>query len=359
MKKLLLITLMIILVLATAVHADGELLIDDAEVNVDGDKDKNADENGGTIEVKPGSNIEIEIKLKNTFERDSDIEINDIEIIGTLFDIDDGDDIEVEIDEFDLDVRDSEKVTLEFEVPLVVEEDMFELLIEIRAEDDNGTDYDIQIDYDVDVEKDRHELVFERLDMAPTTVSCDELVQVDFTIVNIGREDEEETKIEVLASGLDFYFTEDVDFESDPDDSDIKYEKRVDIYTTGVPPGIYEVIVKARYGSSDVLQETKYVSVGPCATDTPSEPEPQDPEPSEPQEPEPQQTTQVVSTPPASDDDIVFQTTAPSVAASPRYITTDSKSDSNDMIWIIVIVITDIVLIVAGVLIYLAFRKKR
>ena len=68
----------------------------DLKVEVDGDKDSSADEDGGTIDndVRPGSEITMDITLKNLYSSDDDINIENIDITGTIYDIDDGEDID-------------------------------------------------------------------------------------------------------------------------------------------------------------------------------------------------------------------------------------------------------------------------
>ena len=99
-----------------------KLEVKDIKVYVDGKKESGADEDGGKIDVVPGSELELKIELENLYTDDEDVEINDITIEGTLEDIDDGGDIYDEADDFDLNADRDKKISLKFDIPLEVED---------------------------------------------------------------------------------------------------------------------------------------------------------------------------------------------------------------------------------------------
>ncbi|MFQ5475237.1 MAG: hypothetical protein ACE5DM_05370, partial [Candidatus Nanoarchaeia archaeon] len=280
MKRLFAIIFAIIL-LSSFVSAVDELVIKGIDVEVDGDRDRRADETGGTIKVKPGSEVEIDIKLENIFDKDTDEDINDIDVIGTIADIDDGDDLEEELDIFDLSPGHSNRDKMKFQIPYKVEDKSYELVLAVTAESDNGTDYDFELKFDIDIDKERHELIMRYFDLAPAVVECERDITGDFTILNIGKEDEDDVKIEVLAPSFDYYFTDNFSFVRDPYDSDAEYSKRFMLNATGVTPGIYQVEARAKYGSR-TLSEKKTISVGECASAPTTPATPTTPEPTTP-----------------------------------------------------------------------------
>ncbi|MFW9875240.1 MAG: Hpt domain-containing protein, partial [Candidatus Thorarchaeota archaeon] len=63
--------------------------VKDVEAKVDGDKDSSADENGGKIDIKPGSRLELKVELENLYSDDISLEgvyveaiIEDIKWLG-------------------------------------------------------------------------------------------------------------------------------------------------------------------------------------------------------------------------------------------------------------------------------------
>ncbi len=126
-----------ILFVVPFIFADGDKLkIVKITAYVDGDKDT------GTIDVKPGSILEIKVKVENLYDEDiegEDLDIEDIVITATIDEIDDGDELEEEADEFDLDAEEDDTETIQFEIPWEVDDDSFDLSIEVEGEDENGT----------------------------------------------------------------------------------------------------------------------------------------------------------------------------------------------------------------------------
>lgn len=85
-------------------------------------------------DAAPGSVVKISLELTNFDPQMTDDDINDVVVTAKILDIDDGEDLEEESDEIDIDSNDDEKIDLEFEIPVLVEEDTYELVLEIEGE---------------------------------------------------------------------------------------------------------------------------------------------------------------------------------------------------------------------------------
>ncbi len=170
------------------VSPNNNLRISDIDAYVDEKKDSKIDETGGKIDdVLPGSTIKLIIKVANDHE--DNIEIKDIVVSTTLYDID-GKDIEEESDEFDLESGKSEKITLTFDIPYDVEEDDYELDVKVEGEDENGIEYSSIVKLEIKVEKEKNHVIIQSIKINPESISCQRNIKLHSKITNIGRNDE-------------------------------------------------------------------------------------------------------------------------------------------------------------------------
>ena len=178
MKKLILIMLGILIIpMVMAINEDGNiisggnLLITDVDVKVDFNSDKNLDY-GDEInkEAHPDSIVKFLIKLKNNY---SISEMKDVELTVTLQDIDDGDDLDEEIEEYDLDENEDKRFTLTFTIPSNVEEDTYSVLISSEGIQ-NATIHEVEYTLDLVVEFDEEQSspdsLSQRIDSLNSTV---------------------------------------------------------------------------------------------------------------------------------------------------------------------------------------------
>lgn len=97
---------------------------------------RGADENGGDIELLPGDTLEMRINIENKHET-HDMEIQNIK--AWIKDIDDGDDLEEEDDNIDINSDDSDIIKFEFTIPNDAEDDSYDLRLEIENRLPNST----------------------------------------------------------------------------------------------------------------------------------------------------------------------------------------------------------------------------
>lgn len=238
------------------------LKIDDIKIKVDG-KRSSADEDGGTIkDVEPESHIEIEIKLENLYPKDTKIEIEDVEVEAVIKDIDDGDDLEDESGETDLSAEEDDKITLEFDIPLKVEEDSYDLILTITGDDEKGIHYEKEIEYRLKVEKEKHQLKFTRAELYPKVIECKGTLTLDVSLVNIGTK-EEDVKLTIENTEAGIYIEERFTLEDDPFDDDSTFEKEYRILIDNIEEGTYPIIIEADY-KDEGETETVYVDVKEC-----------------------------------------------------------------------------------------------
>lgn len=221
------------------------LSIEEVTAYIDGEKEKLSE--GEKIKnVKPGSELELKIEVKNLYEED--IEIKDIRITATIKGIDDDDDLKEESDDFDLDAGKRETETLKFEIPLEVEDKEYDLILEVEGKDERGIEYKKTLEYSVDVEKEKHNVVIKKAELANSILKCQKTTLLDVNVINMGTEKEDVT-LNVINNNLGV--NEKVNFElsDDPFDKDSKYSTVFTIKINDVKAGTYPITVRADYSS--------------------------------------------------------------------------------------------------------------
>ena len=236
-----------------------KLEIEDLDVKVDGDSDNNLN-NGDTIseDVRPGSNVDVKIKVKNRFQKDQELEIEDIFITAILRDIDDGDDLEEETDEFDLKPQKSERETITFKIPQEVEEDTYELVITVEGEDENDTFHELEWTIYLEVKKDKHDIQINKAQLSRSNIELPGDVTLTINLINYGRDEEDEVTLEIVNHDLGINFRQsNIELSDDLFDDDSEFRKTVAMsFDDEVNAGTYPITVSVYYDDSKLDDET-------------------------------------------------------------------------------------------------------
>lgn len=238
------------------------LKIDEIVVYIDGDKEDtlSADEilDEEEYDVKPGSKVKLKVEFRNMYDDKIGISIEGVEFDDLyISDLEDGDDLEPEkdISEFDLDADDKKTVTIEFVVPLLVEdESTHTIVMKITSEDENGISYDFSMDsLALIINKERHKLVFNAADLSRDTVDCERSTALDVELYNIGGDDED-VVLTVKNDALGLDIKEDFGLE-ESNDEDAVYEKSFNLDVgEKIKAGVYKIAVLAKYNSKSVSE---------------------------------------------------------------------------------------------------------
>ncbi|MBI2651044.1 hypothetical protein HYX01_01090 [Candidatus Woesearchaeota archaeon] len=245
----------------------GKLIINSVDVKIDGKTDKNVGF-GDVIrrEAKPGSKVEFEVEIKNNFTREQDLKIEDIAATVTIEGIDDGDDLDEDATEFDLRAGRDDNVKVEFDIPQEVDEDTFDVLIDVDGRDENGTSHQVQFELDLEVKKEKHEVKFLQNSLSPSEIKCGRSVQLSTRVINTGSNDEDSVVLEVRNDILKANFKETFDLTNDAFDDDSKFRKT---FTFVVPQdaaaGVYPIVSKLTYNEGKTIKaETAELSIVEC-----------------------------------------------------------------------------------------------
>jgi len=241
------------------------LVISDLDVKVDGKTDKNIG-NSTKIdkEAKPGSKVEFKLEIENLFTKEEDLKIEDISAEITIEGIDDGDDIDQDAKEFDLKPGKSEDVEISFDVPLEVDEDVYDAIINIEGEDENGTVHNTLYELQLEVEKEKHEIRILRAALTPSEVKCQRQISISTEIINTGAEDEEDVALEVTSAELGISsLTKGIELDEGTDDN--RLAKLVtESISAETLAGIYPITINTYYGGKSSDSKTVDLTVEEC-----------------------------------------------------------------------------------------------
>ena len=155
-----------------------KLKIDYVDVKIN-DNSKKVEASGEIVEDDenyPGSSFSAEMEICNEYA-DNDNEITDITVDATFTEVDDGDDIDGSVDEFDLEGGECAKKTIEFdknEISPLSDSGTYDLIITVEGDDDFGgvqeTEWTIPVRI---VRDDDPHLVFDEVSISPSEITCD------------------------------------------------------------------------------------------------------------------------------------------------------------------------------------------
>jgi len=282
------------------VNRKSMLEISDLDVYVDGEKDANIQkdyEEGYEIGEKasPESTVKFDFVIKSLFddgdEDEKDIEIEDIVITVTIKNIDDDGDDDLDEEtrrDFDLDAdEESSTKSIEFDIPMDVEEGTYDVKIVVEGEDDSEYSQEHKIEWTLtlEVEKEDEDVRLKRAEFDQTTLSCDRETTFYVKLVNFGNDDPDEIILTIQNTELDINIKEE----------DIEIEEGDDwsrSFTITVPddvlPGTYKVETKMYYDQSAYYDDEDFdwdnwygstnLIIKKCVVTTPVEEEEEVPE---------------------------------------------------------------------------------
>lgn len=265
------------------VTAKQVLRIKDLDIKVGSETDKNVHEDSRFIsdelvyiirdEAKPEDTVKFDIELESMLDDDIDEEDFDIEeilVTITIEDIDDGDELEEEGDEFDLGPGKDESDILVFEIPLKVDEGDYDVTILIESEDENGVIHEIEKELVLEVKKDRHNIMIYKFSLNPTSLKCSRAATLKTEIMNLGRNEEDDVRLEIMSEdlGINSVSSPDYDLSEDWDDDDNTYEK---ILTLTIPEdfeaGVYAITATSFYDDKESETKTIELFVEDCVAE--------------------------------------------------------------------------------------------
>lgn len=279
---LLVLVSMVTFASAATVENSPKLLIEKIDAKVGGKSDKDVkDKETISREAEPGDKIKIEVTIKNNFTTTEAVdEIEDIEVEVTVDNLEEDEELELLSREFDLKPQRDKEVAFEFDVPVEVDEDTYDILIEVEGRDTNGTTHRKQAKIFLTVDKETHDLRIFRKVLSAAEVSCSRKnQQLTLGIINAGSEEEEDIILTATNKELGIDIKEKIlELSEGAFDNDVKF---VRTYTFNVPQdlaaGTYPINILVNYDDnrksvtdtiSMVVNDCQQTVVAPPTTTT-------------------------------------------------------------------------------------------
>ncbi len=216
----------------------------------------------------PGSELRFNFNIENTFSENDDVDIEDITITLTIDGIDDGDDIDEESAEFDVDSGKNTDVDIYINIPMSVDEGTYDILVEVEGEDTNGNVHTEEMELELVIKKEPRDVIIASASVFPVKVICGGTATLTATIKNLGNRIEENAQLEILNSDLGVSFIQkDIELEESPFDGDDEFTKNLPIVVgTGVSAGSYPIKINSYIQEGSLWDErTVNLEVEACA----------------------------------------------------------------------------------------------
>ena len=213
----------------------------------------------GEEDVGPESELKFSFNIENKFKEDDDIDVRDATVKVTIEGIDDGEDIEEESEQFDVDSGKSQDIDVLIGIPLSVAEGTYDVVIEAEGEDTNSNTHTATMNLEMTVKKEAREVIVTTASLFPEKAICGGASTLTAVIKNLGMRIEENAGLEIVNSDLGInYLQSNIELEEDPFDPDNEFRKILTINTNkaATKSGIYPIIIKA-YLQEGIVWETK------------------------------------------------------------------------------------------------------
>jgi hypothetical protein len=248
------------------------LVIDDIEFETENDRSRRL-EDGDRIDIdfQPGDEVTVRVTVRNEL----DIYIESVRVEMTIEDIDDRRDISERSSRIDIRDDDEEIFEFSFEIPRDVDEDSYDVVFVVEGTDEDGVFHEARATLELEVERERDALRFERFDVAPTSVCPGDTIVIETLTSNVGtrRQDNARVLIELREWNLADEESFSIDAAGRRND---EYRSTLSIrIPDDAEPGTYELRGSVFYRASLLTDFTSVrISVRDC-----------DPAPSQPTQP--------------------------------------------------------------------------
>lgn len=268
-------------------QAKNMLDLEKVYVIVNGESDKvDTDEDGDKVEdIKPGSDVEVQVFVENLFDDEEGVDLEDTEV---KVEIDDSDwDVSEDEELGDISTEESDDLTLTFSVDEEADDKAYDMYITVTSTDSNGAKHGKKLKVIMDVTREPYELRIESMSLTPNSIrTCEDrrTVELRMKVRNIGEKDSKKSGFEIVSDELGIsQKVEDISLDRD----DITTQIFKITLPSTIKAGTYRIDGKTYY-SNDYLstEESVDLIVTGCGETTPTVP-----------------TTPTAPTTPVNDDD--------------------------------------------------------
>jgi hypothetical protein len=270
MKQIIKITLLVFFLCIITVCADAatsKLEIDHIEITSDEKVLLRSSGNSGKIKIDPAQDLVIQIKLENNYADNTENDIENVRVVAAIEGIDDGKDLWDDSEELRVRADSYKTVKLRLEVPEDASSyESYDLEISATGRDQNGTEHSDSAVFELEVKREEHELVFEKLYV--NDVYCGDDARVRLELRNTGEEYEEDVELKIIIDGYGTAFMDNFDLaEIDEEDEINIYSLSKALDTEGIRPGRHGLIARAEYDDRRKSTEKEIeFSIHDCGT---------------------------------------------------------------------------------------------
>ena len=205
---------------------------------------------------------EIEVEIKNEYTED----MTDVEVTVEILDVD-GDDLEEEADEQDIDEGDEETFVVEFDLDSSeMDDDSYTIRITVTGEADDDTNHEIIETKVVDLDREKHKVIISRTSLSSSALQCLRQTTLQVDVENIGEEDEDDVEIRVKNEELGLSLSRTNLELDDYSNGDNDYRATFTLNLEDAEEGSYQITVGA-YIDGDLEEEEEItIEVKDCYT---------------------------------------------------------------------------------------------
>lgn len=330
---------------------ENQFEIDEIEAEFNGDIETLNEDGDEITDLEPGQTVALDVIMDNNFDEDDDV---DMEVDVTISCDPDDIDIDDDSDDVDITAEDSDSITFDLDLDEDdVEDKKYKCTIQATATDDYGAIHGEEWEIELDIEKEKYEVEIKQLSLSPDAITCDDReVTASIRIKNVGKKNDDEVKLELVATELDIIRSiTDIDL----DESDSTRKVMTFVVPDDADAGTYKVTAKTyNLGISLSDQQSVDLVVPNCKPEPEPTPVPPRPTPT----PRPQEDTQtdspdvVVTTPDQSPEPV---TPEEEEEEEPVEEEADDDEAGIPSLYVVLLVILIVVLLagVIGLMVYL------
>lgn len=180
-----------------------KLVFSDITVKVDENAKRHVSDGSSIAKVRPGSTITFTTEIANAYTSAENRDLDDITVEVIMKGIEnDGDDLDEDVRISSLGAGDTEKKKIEFTLPIDIEDKTYVILVTATGIDEFNQEHTAKASMKLVVEKELHDLRIIRMDI--TNQECSKHALVEVLFKNLGRNDEDDVRVEILGQGIDF-----------------------------------------------------------------------------------------------------------------------------------------------------------
>ncbi len=318
----------------------------------DGEK---IDFNDDDYKIGPGSMLEFDFRIENLFNDDDDPTIEDVSVLVNIKEIDDGEDLDEQSEDFDLDPEETEDFKVNIDIPLEVKTGTYDVEVEVSGDDEDGATHSVKWALEIEIEKEAHDIYLQYASLSEKAVSCGKNTNLKISVLNLGYREEDEVRITAKNPELNLDFERsNILLSEDPYDDDSEYSTTIPIVVpSSIKPGSYPIEISVFIKDAvPMVSKTVYLTVDECSTyeeQTADKPEKKQPEEQE------QQAQDTKQQPEDSDNKEI---TVPILKQQNKTVIKEDSSSPAEII-LLSSMLTTMIIIIAAITVVFVLNRRR